>query len=74
MGNELSCPFCAKPGPRWDIMCNDCCVRRVLEMPDRARRRQVLVSIRMRRGRGAEDTVRRAVEAAWKQQPEENAN
>jgi hypothetical protein len=40
-------------------------------MPDRARRRQVLVSIRMRRGRAAEDTVRRAVEATWKQQPEE---
>jgi hypothetical protein len=67
MNDQTGCPFCAEPGPRWDVNCDGCCVRKVREMPDRARRRQVLITVRMRRGRNAEDRVRKLVEDAWKQ-------
>jgi len=61
-----ACEFCVKPGPVWSVYCDDCCVRKVLEMPDRERRRQVLVTVRMRRGKAAEARIRAAVEKAWK--------
>lgn len=57
---------CEHKPPLWDINCDACCVRKVREMPDRARRRQVLMAVRMRRGRGAEERLRKLVEETWK--------
>ncbi len=62
------CPYCANPGSRWDIYCDDCVLRRVKQMPDREHRRQVLMAVRMRRGRGVEERIRKLVEQSWRKE------
>jgi hypothetical protein len=62
----MPCEFCAKPGSRFDLMCDACVLRKIAEAPDRNARRQVLVAVRMRRGRGAEERIRRLVEEQWR--------
>jgi hypothetical protein len=63
----MTCECCAaeEPRSRWNINCDDCCLRKIREAPDRNARRQVLVAVRMRRGRGAEERIRKLVESAW---------
>ena len=56
---------CEHVGPVWFNTCDACVVRKIREMPDRARRGQVLEAVRMRRGQGTMDRIRKLVEETW---------
>jgi hypothetical protein len=61
----MPCEFCAKPGPRYDLMCDECVMRKIMAAPDRNARRQILVAVRMRRGRAAEQRLRERAQTEW---------